>query len=129
MAGVLAVFVSLALALSSNVGARSDTVSDTLSYGNRGAEVAELNKQLRVAGFNPDGGSVFGAKTRHAVYAFQKLHDLPTTGRFTPFMWRILAQLFELVWRSDTDRVEVDLDRQVLYVVKDHEVALIVPIS
>ncbi len=44
-------------------------------------------------------------------------------------MWGLLDQPIELPLREDADRVEVDLAKQVLYVVEDHDVVLILPIS
>ncbi len=102
---------------------------ERLGYGDRGASVERLNDALARAGFHPDDGPAFGQQTRHAVYAFQKHHDLPTTGTFTPFMWDLLTQPVQLPWRPQADRVEIDLAKQVLYVVEDHQVTLILPIS
>ena len=91
--------------------------------------MAELNEELRTAGFNADDGAVFGRKTRHAVYAFQKHHELATSGQFTPFMWALLAMPVELPERAEPSRIEVDLNKQVLYVVEDGQVVLVLPIS
>jgi hypothetical protein len=129
VSGVVALVISLAVAVGSASGVPERTFSSELSYRDRGAQVAELNESLAAAGFHPDTGRVFGRKTRHAVYAFQKHHGLATTGKFTPFMWSLLEVQAELPLRADGGRVEVDLERQVLYVVEDHEVVLIIPIS
>lgn len=129
MTGVAAVLIALAVSASSSTAAPQGTVPAELSHGDRGQWVAELNDQLAAAGFHPDAGNKFGRRTRHAVYAFQKHHRLPTTGRFTPFMWDLLEERPELPQRAEANRIEVDLSRQVLYVVKNQEVVLTVPIS
>ena len=100
-----------------------------LGYGDDGALTAELNRRLNVAGFNADDGDVFGRETRHAVYAFQKHHELSTDGVFTADMWDLLAEPITLPLQKHADRVEVDLGKQVLYVVEDHEVVYIAPVS
>ncbi len=130
MTGIIGTLVAFALAMSSgSVVAENPLSAGDVSYGDRGAAVAGLNANLAKAGFNPDAGDGFGKRTLHAVYAFQKHHELPTTGVFTPFMWALLAEPIELPWRPEADRVEVDLAKQVLYVVEDREVIRVVPIS
>ena len=44
-------------------------------------------------------------------------------------MWDLLAEPIELPRQRQADRVEVDLGRQVLYVVEDHEVVYVAPVS
>jgi hypothetical protein len=100
-----------------------------LEYGSEGALVAELNRRLDVAGFNPDDADLFGRETRHAVYAFQKHYELPTDGVFTAEMWDLLTDPITLPRQKYGDRVEVNLGKQVLYVVEDHEVVYIAPVS
>lgn len=100
-----------------------------LELGDRGPAVQQLNDALARSGFHPDRGDLFGRKTRHAVFAFQKHYDLPTSGRFSLLMWDLLDQSIELPERPEPDRVEVDLGKQVLYVVADGTVVLILPIS
>ncbi len=100
-----------------------------IQYEDTGSWVATLNDELAAAGFHADTGATFGYRTRHAVYAFQKHHGLETTGVFTTAMWDLLDTTPELTWRREADRVEVDLAKQVLYLVEDQEVALVIPIS
>ncbi len=130
MTSIVGALIAFAVAVSSgSITADYSVAARDLSYGDRGEAVAELNASLKTAGFNPDAGDRFGKKTRHAVYAFQKHHDLATTGVFTPLMWGLFAKPIELLWRPEADRVEVDIAKQVRYVVEDHEVILIAPIS
>ena len=126
------VLIALVLAASVASGAPESQTLDPvppLSYGDRGEDVEALNEALAAAGFHPDEGERFGRRTRHAVYAFQKHHDLAVTGTFTDLMWDLLDRPIELPRQAQADRVEIDLGRQVLYVVEDHEVVLVVPIS
>ncbi len=101
----------------------------TLEHGDYGVWVEILNRRLAEAGYHPNAGSGFGDLTRHAIYAFQKVHGLETDGVFTPEMWELIDAEPELQWRSEADRVEVDLGKQVLYLVEDHRVRYIIPIS
>ncbi len=100
-----------------------------MSYDHSGIWAATLNQRLTEAGFHTDDGNTFGRRTRHAVYAFQKHHGLEVTGVFTKEMWDLLEVEPEMTWRREADRVEVDLDKQVLYLIEDREVELIIPIS
>ena len=130
MIGVIAYLVAVSIAASSTgLGPGETQVVHELAFGDRGAAVATLNEGLTRAGFHADEGDVFGKKTRHAVYAFQKLHDLATTGTFTAFMWDLLTGPPDLPERPEANRIEIDLGRQVLYVVEDQQVVLIVPVS
>lgn len=101
----------------------------SLTYGAEGPWVTELNRRLAEAGFHPDPDQTFGKQTRHAVYAFQKHHELERDGDFTEAMWSLLDVPIELPAREEPNRVEVDLGKQVLYLVEGGEVSLIVPIS
>ena len=100
-----------------------------LSYGDQGSLVAELNRRLNQAGFNADDADEFGRETRHAVYAFQKHHEMQTDGVFTAAMWDLLAEPIVLPRQQFPDRVEVNLGKQTLYVLEDHEVVYVAPIS
>lgn len=100
-----------------------------LAYGDDGALVAELNRRLNAAGFNADDDDGFGRETRHSVYAFQKHHEMVVDGVFTSAMWDLLAEPIELPRQKHPDRVEVNLGKQVLYVLEDHQVVYVAPVS
>lgn len=119
------------LAPQSLVDVREDlaAIPTEIAYGDEGAWVQSLNDRLAAAGFHSNDGDEFGRATRHAVYAFQKHHGLATTGVFTPEMWALLDAPIALPYRPELDRVEVDLGKQVLYLVEGGEVALVLPIS
>ncbi len=105
----------------------------TLAKGDSGPWVLRLQQHLEDAGFRPgrvDG--VFGAATLGAVYAFQKVHGLERDGVIQGEDWAALTtatvpQLPEVA--DQPDRVEVDLDAQILYLVLDHQVEAVLPIS
>ena len=102
-----------------------------IKSGDRGPWVAELQGAFNEAGFRagePDG--VFGRETLAAVYAFQKVHGLDRDGVFRLGDWDLLDQ--PLVVPGDAPevtRIEIDLDRQLLFLIEDAEVSLVLPIS
>jgi len=101
----------------------------TVVNGDVGIWAGELNRRLADAGFHPDDSDEFGRRTRHAVFAFQKHYELETTGEFTAEMWPLLDQVIRLPVRKERNRIEVDLAKQVLYLVENGRVSLVVPVS
>jgi hypothetical protein len=103
----------------------------TLSAGSAGPSAYELDRRLdelhyalgRVDGY-------FGSDDEDAVIAFQKLHGLPRTGAVDARFWIELqrAQVPQARYPSG-NHVEVSKGRQVLFLVRDGQVALIVPVS
>ena len=102
-----------------------------IAPGDSGPWVDRLQGRLDEAGFRPGpADGIFGKATLGAVYAFQKLHDLDRDGIFRDDHWGLLDAEAELpVLDEVPNRVEVDLAKQVLYLVKDHEVEAVLPIS
>lgn len=103
----------------------------SLSSNDSGPWVAELQAALNEAGFRagtPDG--TFGRSTLAAVYAFQKVHDLPRDGVFRSADWDRLSEPLAVPGDAPEDtRVEVDLERQILYLIEQDAVSTVVPIS
>jgi peptidoglycan hydrolase-like protein with peptidoglycan-binding domain len=99
--------------------------------GDRGPWVAELQVALNDSGFRagePDGE--YGRATLAGVYAFQKVHDLERDGVFRLEYWRLFQQPLESPGDAPEDnRVEIDLGRQVLYLIEDNAVSLVLPVS
>lgn len=89
-----------------------------LGQGANSPEVLALEKRL--ADLRYDVGNVdgrFDIATHHAVMAFQKVSNLPRTGRATPDVMGALAGASlpaALLPAGGADRVEIDLKRQVL---------------
>lgn len=102
-----------------------------LRPGSTGATVVELQQRLSAAGFFPgeeDGD--FGRQTLAAVYAVQKLYDLERTGIFRTEDWALLdRQVRGPGLGPEPDRVEIDLRRQVLYLIEAETVTGVVPVS
>lgn len=98
----------------------ADAADDYLREGDRGDDVQSLQERLVELGYRPgttDG--TFGAHTASAVLAFQKREGLTRDGIVGP---EVLARLDAPQGdgpRSDAPgpRVEVDLDRQILFVI------------
>ncbi len=102
-----------------------------LRPGSVGPTVADLQARLLDAGFFPgrtDG--VYGRQTVGAVLAFQKLYDLERSGIFRQSDWHLLGR--EITGPGpgpEPNRIEVDLRRQVLYLIEAESVAGVFPIS
>ncbi len=102
----------------------------TLERGAAGADVETLQRSLLAAGFRPgpvDGE--FGRRTYQAVLAFQKHHGLERDGVFRAEHWELVRRRPTVRLRSEADRVEIDLGRQVLYLVRDNQVESVLPVS
>jgi N-acetylmuramoyl-L-alanine amidase len=103
----------------------------SLQRGSQGPAVELLQERLTEAGFFPgqhDG--VFGRATRGAVYAFQKIHGLERNGIFRSEDWSLLDQEVRGPGPApESDRVEVDLDRQVMFLIEGEEMVGVFPIS
>lgn len=106
-------------------------VPGAIALGDSGPWVERLQEDLQQAGFRPgvaDGR--FDRATLGAVYAFQKVHGLERDGVFQDDHWALLDQGIELTPPAHLpNRVEVDLARQVLFLVKNDEVEAVLPIS
>jgi N-acetylmuramoyl-L-alanine amidase len=104
-----------------------------LSRGDSGPWVMRMQERLLSVGFRPgplDGA--FDEATLGAVYAFQKVQGLERDGIFHTEDWEALEaagspELPEVP--GQPDRVEIDLDAQVLYLVIENEVEAVLPIS
>jgi hypothetical protein len=94
------------------------------SRGETGAKVTAIQQRLTDLGFwqgAVDG--TYGGLTSQAVMAFQKVWGLPRTGTADPVTAALLATAPRPTARfGGGDRIEVDLTRQVLFVVRAGEV-------
>ncbi|MDH3398096.1 MAG: L,D-transpeptidase family protein [Acidimicrobiia bacterium] len=106
-------------------------VPSAISSGDSGPWVERLQERLAEAGFRPgEPNGRFGQATLGAVYAFQKVHDLDRDGFFRAEHWQLLNANVELPILPDVpDRVEVDLSKQVLFLVKADRVKAVLPVS
>ncbi|HUG74351.1 MAG TPA: L,D-transpeptidase family protein [Acidimicrobiia bacterium] len=104
-----------------------------LATGAEGPDVARLQEALAEAGFfNQDVDGVYDERTASAVVAFHKYLRVKRTDEFSAIDWHLLNNLptAGLPARPGaTEYVEVDLSRQLLFVVRDGEIAGILPVS
>jgi hypothetical protein len=102
-----------------------------LVYGSRGVAVAQVAAQLRSLHYATPVSAAFDSRLLDAVYAFQKVQDLPRTGVVDAAFWRRLSTPYvpRPRYASPADHLEVNKPRQVLYVVRASRVALISPVS
>ena len=104
-------------------------VSPTLRYGDRGASVRELERQLARQHYAIRRDGWFGSEDLEAVYAFQKVHDLARTGVVGAALWRRILTSGTPAARYPGDHIEIDKTRQVLFVVRGGKVVLVVATS
>ena len=111
--------------------AANPVVDVALAPGDSGADVERLQFELTRNGFRPstkiDGQ--FGGGTYQAVLAFQKHHGLERDGVFRPEHWELLDGTLTARYRPEPDRVEIDVGRQVLYLIEQHRVTAVLPVS
>lgn len=101
-----------------------------LNGGSTGYGVRLLQERLSENGFRPgpvDGR--YGEALQAAVIAFQKAHGLPRDGIFRSAYWAFFDTPIQLEAADAPDRVEVDLERQVLFLIENQTVATVLPIS
>ena len=104
-----------------------------LEPGDSGEDVATLQQALTDAGFFhfPIDG-VYGRTTESAVVAFHKYLGLDRTTVFSALDWIRLELLPDagLPERWDeSDYLEVDLERQLIFLIEDGELAQVIPVS
>lgn len=104
-----------------------------LELGSEGPAVEALEQRLQRLHFDPGpvDGSFDGA-TEHAVMAFEKLNGMAKTGRVDPFVWAALESYEEpepLMPDGGARRIEIDLERQLLFAYEGGEAILITHIS
>ena len=102
-----------------------------LAPGSTGSQVTLLQEGLMEAGlFRGTIDGVFGRATLGAVYAFQKLYDMERSGTFRAGDWTLLDREIKGPGPApEPDRVEVDLSRQILYLIEAGEVTAVLPVS
>jgi len=98
-----------------------------------GPEVVALQEFLSATGFyrgKLDG--YYGSRTRSAVTALHKALDMPRTASWRGDEWRVLQYYSGPVLPArveQANRLEIDLDRQLLYLIKQNRLEAIIPIS
>ncbi len=125
-------------------GSRPITVGNTLvdpaagaapaGPGAEGIVVVRLQERLREFGvFRGEADGQYGRETAASVVAFHKLIGVERSNRWSIDDWQIEADIdHEMILArhsNEADRVEVDINRQLLFVIRDSDVAAIVPVS
>jgi hypothetical protein len=102
-----------------------------LQIGSRGPEVLDLARRLDAQGYALERvDDVFGDDDADAVLAFQKVHGLARTARTDARFWQVLAASTRPQPRyGGGDHIEVDKTRQVLFLVRSGQVALVSHVS
>ncbi|MFH0915886.1 MAG: S-layer homology domain-containing protein [bacterium] len=112
--------------------APAETAYPTTREGDRGPLVGWMEGRLAALSYDPGAvDGVFDSRTAEAVMAFQKVEGLDRTGVASAGIWSRLVTGDRPAARkmAGGDRVEIDLSRQVLFVVADGIVERTVPIA
>ena len=107
----------------------TEIVLPLLTLGSHGPSVLALEQRLHQLHYAVDVDGVFGDDDVEAVYAFQKVEGIPRTGSVTPAVWAKLLHASIPPARYPGNHIEVDKERQVLFVVRGGKVALVVAVS
>lgn len=103
-----------------------------LGQGARGAAVLAMQTRLAELHYDVELTGVFDYTTLEAVIGFQKVNDLPRTGRATESMLTALQTATNpspMIPTGGQNRIEVDLKKQFLGLYKGGELFKLLPIS
>ena len=105
-----------------------------ISPGQEGAVVARLQTRLRDLGvYRGVADGVYGHETAASVLALHKVIGAERTNEWTAEDWKLTEppDHREILARNpdEADRVEVDISRQVMFVIRANEVAAVIPVS
>jgi hypothetical protein len=109
-----------------------DVPADGLTWGDSGPVVQAYQQRLKNLHFDPGAADgVFGADTAYAVTTVEKLYGLDRDGRIGP-MVKLALEHFKYkpaLPKAEPDRVEINLDTQVLTVFKHWQPILVTTTS
>src|SRR5262245_58847911 len=109
-----------------------DVPTDGLTWGDSGPVVQSYQQRLKALHFDPGAvDGVFGDDTAYAVTAVEQLYGLARDGRIGPLV-KLALEHFKFKPTAPTnepDRVEINLDNQVLTVYKQWQPILITTTS
>lgn len=129
----LAVALTTCLMLALAAGAPAVASARTLQIGDQGRDVAALKQRLRELGYLPAtaGGSRFDAATAFGVRAFQHYAGLARDGVHGPQTRRALrdASRPRPRMRGSRKRIEVDLRRQIVLLIRNGRVVRVIAVS
>lgn len=104
----------------------------TLERGDGGPMVAWMERRLAALAYRPGAlDGLYDKATADAVMAFQKVERLQRTGTATDAVLHRLASAATPAPRRSVagSRVEIDLTRQVLFVIRDNQVQWSIPVA
>lgn len=130
---ILATTLLLGLVPATGLASEPTDLFPHLAPGAEGPDVVRLQEALAAEGFfNHEVNGVYDERTASAVVAFHKYLRMKRTDEFSRVDWLMLHNLPgpALPYRPDaTDYVEVDMSRQLLFVVRDGAISGILPVS
>ena len=89
-----------------------------------------LRQRLTSLGFRPGEGDTYDDTLEGAVMAFHKYHRLDRDRDFHSGEWQLLDDALAIPYRADSPtRVEVDLERQILFLIVEHQLLGVIPVS
>jgi N-acetylmuramoyl-L-alanine amidase len=101
-----------------------------LGRGDQGYGVSVLQRRLTDLGFRPGPiNGVYDDALAAAVVAFHKAYGLERDSVFKASDWQLLNEPVGVAPALTPTRVEVDLARQVLFLIVDNQVETVVPVS
>ena len=109
-----------------------DPTPSALYRGLQDRSVAQLQRHLaRLGVFRGEIDGEYGPATAAAVVAVHKLAGIERSDIWQPEDWSIELDHSTILRRhsDEMDRLEVDIDRQVLFVIRAGEIAAILPVS
>ena len=109
-----------------------DPTQSALYRGLQDRSVAQLQRHLtRLGVFRGEIDGEYGRATGAAVVAVHKLAGIERSDVWQPEDWSIELDHSAILRRhsDEMDRLEVDIDRQVLFVIRAGEIAAILPVS
>lgn len=113
-------------------GTTTTTSRGSLSPGARGPSVVALQRELARTGFyrGPIDGD-FGPMTSSAVVAFHKIWGRDRTSTWNSSDWDRISGWYPRApgYGSAAFRLEIDLSRQLLFVIRNGSVAAVMPMS
>ena len=107
------------------------SAAQTYKYGDKSKEIRKIQMRLINLGYITDQNGIFGIKTKFAVIAFQKVNNIKVDGIVGEETLKKLDNPSRPApnYKNNPDHIEVDLKRQVLYLVENKRIKYIIPIS
>jgi hypothetical protein len=108
------------------------TIRAPILLGATDRRVAQLQRHLaRLGVYRGEADGVYGREVAAAVVAVHKLADIERSNDWSVEDWAIELDHSSILERhpDEPDRVEIDIARQVMFVIRDGQIAATVPVS